>query len=450
MSRTRLGRAAIVSLMLGTVTVGCNPGAGHVASLGETTPHADAEAAGQADKARAALARHDGAKAVRMAERAAAASPRDAAYRMLLGQAYLAAGRFASAEASFRDTLALKPGQPRAGFDLALAEIAQGRAVEARALLDTLSGQVSDADLGLAIALSGDRTRAIALLSDLVRSGKSDARGRQNLALAFALDGRWSEARGTAMQDTAPDRISDQIAGWAELAAANNPRVQVASMLGAASAVADPGRPAMLALATAAPSAPIALAAAPAPAMPAARVAVAPVRAPLPVPAPVTRLISVVAPVAVAAAPIPFIVPAATPVLVAAPAAPRLVRVATDPAGVAPGTIVRSPDRGGWVVQLGAYARAGALEAAWTRASRLSPNIATFAPVRGRTSLSGAAVVRLSVGGFATRERAAGLCRQVRAGGGTCFVRAAGNDTPWRWASREGANRLAMSEARAG
>jgi Flp pilus assembly protein TadD len=452
MSRTRLGRAAIVSLMLGTVTVACNPGgAGHVASAGDATSRADAEAGKLAAKARAALARHDGAKAVRYAERAVAAAPRDAEHRMLLGQAYLAAGRFASAEASFRDTLALKPAQPRAGFDLALAEIAEGRSAEARTLLDTLAGQVPDADLGLAIALSGDRTRAIALLSDLVRSGRSDARARQNLALAFALDGRWSEARGTAMQDTAPDRINGQIAGWAELATSNSPRAQVASMLGAAPAAADPGRPATLALATSVTAPAMASAFVPAPAP-------APVGAPAPVevaaaftPAPpASRVDMPLAPPA-AILPTPAPAPAVAPVLLAAPTAHTgFVRVAATPTGVAPGAIVRSPERGDWVVQLGAYARAGALETAWTRASRLSPHIATFSPVRGRTSVSGAALVRLSVGGFATREQAAGLCRQVRAHGGACFVRATGNDTPWQWGSREGANRLAMGEARAG
>ena len=63
-----------------------------------------------AAKASKALGRHDGATAVRFAEQAVAARPQEAAYRALLGQAYLLAGRFGSARTALADSLSLSPG----------------------------------------------------------------------------------------------------------------------------------------------------------------------------------------------------------------------------------------------------------------------------------------------------------------------------------------------------
>ena len=121
----------------------------------------------------------------------------------------------------------------KARFDLALAEIAQGRGADARADLHALGGTIPAGDVGLALALAGDRQGAITILVDLVRSGKSDARSRQNLALAFALDGRWREARAMAMQDSTPDKIEGQLAHWAELAKPTaTGSTQIASMGG--------------------------------------------------------------------------------------------------------------------------------------------------------------------------------------------------------------------------
>ncbi len=206
MDRKTIGRMATMSLMLGVSTIGCTPGGqgGHPATLASQAPKPDKPALRAAAQARVALAAHQGLAAVAAAEQAVAFQPNDAGYRMLLGQSYLAAGRFGSAEASFRDSLTLSPDQPKAQFDLALAQIAQGRGGDAQSTLHALNGAIPAGDVGLALALSGDRQGAIKILTDLVRSGKSDARSRQNLALAFALDGRWAEARAVAMQDTTP------------------------------------------------------------------------------------------------------------------------------------------------------------------------------------------------------------------------------------------------------
>ena len=91
------------------------------------------------------------------------------------------------------------------------------------------------------------------------------------------------------------------------------------------------------------------------------------------------------------------------------------------------------------MIQLGAYSTEQRLEAAWNvavkRANWLSgrdPFSTTFsAPGDGRT------LYRLSVSGFDNRNEAAGLCRQIRERGGTCFARAIAGDTPVQWVSRK-------------
>jgi Flp pilus assembly protein TadD len=433
MNRNTLGRIATISLVLGTATVACTPSA-HMAGMGGPAPlsakpaKAEKMAAAEAAKARAALARRKGKEAVASAEKAVGASPRNAEYRMLLGQAYLAAGRFASAETAFRDTLTLSPDQPRAKFDLALAQTAQGRGAEARPILASLDGAVPQADLGLAITLSGDHDAGIAMLVQAARKNDSTARTRQNLALAYALDGRWRESRAVAMQDTPPDRIGDQIAGWAALANPQAASGQVAAMLGV-KPVADAGLPTALALA--------------APARDGVALALAePVPAAPPPAAPATPQVAAVS--------LPLEAPEAAPATPAVPAmlaatAPVLLRAPSIPARVAFTPAARPVARGAYVVQLGAYARSGAIEAAWLQASRMSPQVATLSPVRGHYSLSGAMLVRLSVGGFVNRIDAVKLCDKVKARGGQCFVRATFNDAPVQWAKSDTAVRLASN-----
>jgi Flp pilus assembly protein TadD len=441
MNRKTLGRIGMLSLMLGVSTVACTTGTSHVASIADQAPKAREVAAKSADKARGVLAAHKGVVAVDAAEQAVSLSPNDAGYRMLLGQSYLAAGRFASAETSFRDSLSLNADQPKAKFNMALAQIAEGRAGEAQAMLHGLDGQIPSADLGLALALSGDRQTAINMLSDIVRAGKSDARTRQNLALAFALNGQWREARAVAMQDTPANQIDDQIGRWAALAQPQSAGpIQVAAMLGVKPAN-DPGLPTALALAAPAPSeTPVAVAAAdPAPAVPSdATPVVAPEQvasadAPsVTVPlddapkADATPADAPAAAVMLAAQRVAKPVDTETPALLRAPKSPFRSAVLT----VQPKPVFRSS---GYVVQLGAFAKAGAIQTAWDQASRSMPRLAGFAPARAQFSFSGASLVRLSVSGFADRDAAVALCEQIHARKGVCFVRATAGDAPLQW-----------------
>jgi len=455
MNRRTLGRIGILSLMLGVSTVACTTGASHVASLADQAPKAKEMATRSADKARGALAAHKGLVAVDAAEQAVSLSPNDAGYRMLLGQSYLAAGRFASAETSFRDSLTLNADQPKARFNMALAQIAEGRAGEAQTVLHGLDGQIPVADLGLALALSGDRQTAINMLSDLVRSGKSDARARQNLALAFALNGQWREARAVAMQDTPANRIDDQIGRWARLAQPQSAGpVQVAAMLGVKPA-SDPGLPTALALAAPAPSvAPVAIAAANQ--APAAPIDAAPAAAPVQIAAadassvtvplddaPKASAMPADAPAAVVMLAVQHVakpVPADTPALLRAPKAPFRSAVLT----VQPKPVFRSS---GYVVQLGAFSKAGAIQTAWDQASKAMPRLAGYAPARAEFSFSGTSLVRLSISGFADREAAVALCEQIHAKKGACFVRATAGDAPLQWVKADSKTQTARATA---
>src|SRR5690606_6899430 len=88
---------------------------------------------------------------------------------------------------------------------------------------------------------------AIDLLEAMVRASQSDAQVRQNLALSYALAGRWQEAKLMASYDLAPDMVSKRIMEWAQFARPASASDQVASLLGV-TPVADPGQPVRLAL----------------------------------------------------------------------------------------------------------------------------------------------------------------------------------------------------------
>ncbi len=450
MNPRMLGRIATTSLIFGIATVGCTSTAqmNHPAALASRAPQRVEVAARAASKADAALAAHQSVTAVDAAEKAVAADPNNGGYRLLLGRSYLAAGRFASAGTSFRDALTLSPDQPKARFYLALSQIAQGRGADALPTLQGLGDAVPASDVGLAMALAGDRQDGIQKLIDLVRSGKSDARARQNLALAFALDGRWLEARAMAMQDTSPDRIEGQLAGWAVLASPHSGGgEQIAAMLGV-KPVNDPGLPTALALATPLPAvvaAPVALAVAdPAP----AAMPVAPVTAQF-ISVPLEEKV-VAAPAADAsAAAVVLAARQASPVSDLIP--PSLLR---EPAKITPRVVPAAPPApvpimpprrrdGSYVVQLGAYSRASAIQDAWARASRLMPRLAGYEPARAQFSFGHGSLIRLSVSGFSSRAEAVKLCERVQGAGGQCFVRAVAGDAPLQWVRRTDRTQIA-------
>ena len=435
------GLAAL--LALGTVQVAAIADARHDARQ-------EKKAAGAAVKASKAIAKKQWTKAIASAEAAVALAPDDAGYRTILGSAYLRSGRFASAEAAYKDVLTLQPENARVALNLALAQIATGKWAEARATLDRHAGGIPAADRGLALALAGDPASAVTLLTAATRTASADAKTRQNLALAMALSGEWQQARTLIGLDLAPADADKRIVEWAVFARPTAASDQVAALLGVTPAV-DPGLPVALALA-----APVPVEAA----------KVVPVEAFMPGPPAPEAVAAVVArtprtpvevAVAPAAMPVPFVA-VAPPRLVAARAAgvpalrpatlltaPIPYKIAATPlrkAAAKPVLAAKSPAKGDWVVQLGAFENAAVARDGWKRATRRFTALQGHQPGGMNASVKGASFYRLSVGGFA-RADAMALCRSYRARGGTCFVRQQAGDQLAAWARPKGVQ-LAM------
>ncbi len=427
-----------------------------------------------ASKAQAALGAHKTSDAVVWAERAVAGDPANASYRLLLGEAYLAAGRFVSADTTFSDVLAIDPNNAKAAFKLALTRIATGRPVEARTILDQHKANIPAADYGLALAISGDVDGAVRVLEPLARTPNASAKARQNLALAFALSGRWLDARAVAAQDLPMSTVDKRIAEWAAFARPAAAWDQVSSLLGVTPAY-DAGQPTALALANSGGSIQVALA--PVAAEPVAEpAAVAPIEAasdvksaafevPLPSAsdAPAAAPVVEEAPVAAAAAPVqpvtqaaPVVMPRPTPSrvvlqkkapLIAASRKPMkqmLVPTKVSASKLAANHTAQPFVRSGqFAVQLGAYSSAAQVDRAWSSSkSRNSRVFAGRAPAKSTIKVNGNTFYRLAVNGFASRSDAGRVCTRVRANGGSCFVRAVTKEAPVRLMKRGNGTKL--------
>ncbi|MES2495344.1 MAG: tetratricopeptide repeat protein [Pseudomonadota bacterium] len=414
--------------------------------------------------AQEAMARGVPSAAVRQAEAAVFEFPRDAPARALLGRAYLAAGRFQSAETALADALALDAAMPRVAINRALAQIALGRSDEAVATLDAVRGAANDTDVGLALALLGKPDEARPLLIAAARAPGADARVRQNLAFAYALEGRWTDAAVIAAQDVPADLVADRLRRWAMVGQLRaNPAMQVGAMLGVLPA-ADPGQPATLALAAdpAAARPPVILSRVTAPAAIAPRLFSAAAPAILSGEAPVRIELSyaatpyVVAPGTIAslssllASKSAF---AEQPRMVAfaGPPVMRSSRVPTrKPRGVPIQTIsaIRQPLQlvahsvqasrvpAKWAVQIGAYSTHARTEIAWTRLSKRATFLADYTPTGSGFRRRGAMLHRLSISGLDSAGAAMRLCARIKASGGRCFIRSDGGEQPMRWTLR--------------
>jgi Flp pilus assembly protein TadD len=246
----------ISALLLGGTMAGCAANSGRIASVSDrSNALAVRTASRDAGKAKTALARREAAVAIGYAERAVVYAPMSATYRMLLGQSYLQGGRFTSALRAFADTLELSPSNGKAALNLALSQVATGDWQAARHTLEANAATIPAIDRGLALSLSGDTAGGIALLTEVARSPATSAKVRQNLALSYALAGRWQEARVVAEADLAPADVDARIEQWALFTQPTTASDQVASLLGVR-AVADTGQPVALALNRGAPAGP--------------------------------------------------------------------------------------------------------------------------------------------------------------------------------------------------
>ena len=431
---------------------------------------------GLATRAQAALAAGEVATAVELAERAVENTPNDAGFRGLLANTYFAAGRFASAEAAYRDSLTLIPGQPELILKLALVQIAQGKRGEALSLLASAQDGLDPANYGLALALGGRPDDAVAILNQVARSPNAEARVRQNLALAYGLSGDWTMARTIAAQDVPPEQLDGRIQQWMAMATPSRPSDQVAALTGVTPA-ADPGQPQRLALksspqpdqAYAEAVAPQAqpqpepqpqqiaeLPAAPPPALPEPHPAVQ-VAEPAPLPPPVEAPAPVVAEAAAAlmeAVPQPQL-EVEEPSVVAAPVVKAVAQPVSElptkfEAPVQPASYIAISDdvrraaasarkangRSKSVVQLGAYSSPERVSVAWNRITAKYPALRNYTPMRARFAGPKGTVWRLSIKGFESQQEAVDRCELLQRRGGKCFVRTVAGDAPVQFASR--------------
>lgn len=357
-----------------------------------------------------------GQQAITQAENAVAAAPRDAGLRYLLGRAYFAGGRLASAGSAFADALELNPQDTRSGLQLALVRAGQGRHEEARAIIDKHAAQMEVSDYGLALTLTGDPAAGVRVLEDAART-VDDVTLRQNLAFSYAAAGQWQEAKMTAARDLGPTEAVRRIAEWASYAGAA-PSERVLAFL-KLSPVEDAGQPARLALGTASAAAALA--------------ELVPPKLTAPVDA------SVDAPVLAETAPVP------TPAAIAPVPAEKValsIDLAPQPPVVTPKAAVReAPSFGyasgaldrGFLVQLGAFDSAANAKSGWQRLAKRHA-LSAHRPAEATVSVRGNRYVRLSIGSFPSFAEASSTCRAIRARGGACFVRTPSGDRLASWA----------------
>lgn len=442
MNARRILTIGVSAFVLGAPIIGGPSLIGGLAVASGTVVTQDAkQAAKQAQAARKALKGGNAQLAVTHAEAAVTFDPRNGAYRELLGETYLFAGRFVSAAQALNEALSLDPANGRTALNLALAQIANGEWTTARQTLETHAATIPASDRGLAIALTGDPGAAVTLLLDAARQPGADAKTRQNLALSLALAGQWQQARAVAAVDVSPDQLDARIMQWASFARPQNAYDQVASLLGV-TPVADNGQPQQLALAHSMTTAVAAQQVAdPVEAyMPdtgTAASAVAPTAG-----ADVAMTGEVVAPAITAPSGQQIVFAPRQEIVQALPAAAVKTAVAKAEVGArkplqiaAPAPEVASfkPGKGSWFVQLGAYDSTGVARDAWGRAVKHSPVLKNLTPSSASVSTRAGTFHRLAVGGF-DRSGADTLCRKVRASGGSCFVRTGAGDKVASWA----------------
>ena len=444
MNKSLRSSSAASIVVLASILAGCAaPQASSGESLGMGGRAGDV---GLATRAQIALNSNKVPQAIQLAEQAVAKSPTDAGFRALLGNAYFAGGRFRSAEAAFKDSLALYGNQPQVMLKLALVQTALGKRNEAIATLKVARPALGESNYGLALALAGRTAEAIRVLEPAARDNSADATVRQNLALAYAFAGNWDNARAIAAQDVPAGQLDTRIHQWMQLASPKTAAEQVAALTGVTPAAVDEGQPVRLALnipqnqpaetqmaeatppaapapAAPGPIAPVVVAQAPAPVAPAPVVAVAASVPPAPPPARSTLATMAANAMSDVKAVFASVIPHSQ-----APAAKPKPRVAAAPA----------PRRGNSpaVVQLGAYGSPDRVLAAWNGNAKKYGALKAYLPMSAKFASPKGVFYRLSVRGFASDADARNLCMSLRRQGAACFVRNVAGDAPVNIAMR--------------
>lgn len=413
----------IVKLALSTAFVAVPAMTASAAGAGSTVKDlakkASPEQAFQwAKKAEQSIAKGKNDRALRFAELAVEAEPQNRDYRALLARVYIAQGRFVSAERTLMDVMELGQVDSRTVISLALCRIAQGNTDSAISLIDLNRSIVPVSDYGLTLALAGRSGDAINILTDAIRSDSASPRTRQNLALAYALDGRWSDARVMASQDMAQDNVNERIAEWAQFARPGAHTLRVAGLLKVRPDMSDGGQPVRLALNAAGPAA-LAMTDTAAAAPSIESIASASPTEELPA---VDQMSPSQSPSFAVAETEPGIAEPAP--AIAATEAP-LIRASSNPVKLALADVPASRPAsagGSHLVQLGAFSSLAGAQAAWSKYS------ARFGALRGLKSASstvtvnGKKLTRLAAMGFGNASSANATCSKIKSQGGKCFV----------------------------
>lgn len=399
-------------------------------------------------EAQKALAKGKAEKAIELSELAVAGNPREPSYRAVLGQAYLKAGRFQSAATAFNDAMKLGDNTARSALGLALANVAMGRNREAVAILDDWRDAIPATDLGLGLALAGETSRGVAILADRLRAGDNSAKLRQNLAYAYALDGRWREARVMAAQDVPADQLDARISDWAQSAKPEDSQLRVAGLI-KAPLRSDPGLPVALALGDSPAQEQLAAETAAITTVAANSELPATGAAPAPAPVEPTAALASYAPVdaaPVAAEPAPaqqqsFGAAFATetvaePAAARSQAAPRPAKLArvspsiklTHRPGLRPRT-AKVVANGSHAVQLGSFSSQQGARRAWGIYAAKNPELRNFRMAISQATVRGKQFWRVAAAGF-NAGAASGMCSKVKTRGGVCFAYATGRLSP--------------------
>ncbi|MDZ7587838.1 MAG: SPOR domain-containing protein [Parasphingorhabdus sp.] len=441
MKRMMILKLAASTMTVGLTLSGCSLGGINLGlgSASDSVPTAK-DGPKYAKKAQKALAKGEIDKAISYAERSVAGAGNVAETRALLGQAYMAAGRLASAERSFQDAMDLGQADARTVLSLAMAQLGQGKAGPAARLVRENRQIIPISDYGLALALAGETKEGVDILVDAIRSDQVDARTRQNLGLAYALDGRWREAKLMAMQDMAPTNVDARIMQWAQMARPGAYDVRVAGMLGVQPDLGDPGQPQRLALNAAVPITPAQDMAAEVASFdsnsaPLPAIGEAPRGAledAMPMPAPVAKI----EPVAVA--------PSAPVALIKASTAPVRVAPVAKAAAFQKTAATMSPvqGRGTHLVQVGAYNSLEDLRKGWNGLVAKHRDLGKFGYAHSTVQVKGKTYYRLAAVGFGNGAAANAMCAGLKATGSQCIVRDISANSPVRMAS-SGATKIA-------
>ncbi len=472
-------KLALTTAFVAVPTIGCTSlGISNTMTVTKTSAMAK-KAHAWALKAEKAQAKGQLDKAVMYSESAVETDLQNKEYRAQLAQLYMAQGRFLSAERTWMDVMDLGQVDPRAVISLALSRIAVGKVESAVALVEANQAIVPASDYGLTLALAGQSGRAVDVLSEAIRSNNATARTRQNLALAYALDGRWRDARVMAVQDMNQDQVNARIVEWAQYARPGAYETRVAGLL-KVTPQADAGQPVRLALVNVqnalafngAVEAETSVAVVnqtnmlaaigPAP-MPesdgfdAASETEVRVAQNMPITAPVAASPVSNAGIVMVSNPVlgmiypdqraPLITAQKGPTKKAGVASKQAAHSAPKEsakpvkfalADVAPKMNNAGNVKGSHLVQLGAFSNTDSAKKAWDQFNNRYSVLSGFSSASSTVVVNGKTYVRLAAMGFDSKQGADAVCNSIKAKGGSCIVRNVIGKQPVKLASNGG------------